>query len=1466
MKKNFYSNYSLKLIIILDSIIYALLIECPKDFPILKNNNKCVSYCDKNQFISGECEITIPNLKAKWLNNIITFENTSKFYLSLNDNANIMAFTSTSLDKKERIYYIIKSGEIYFLSNGTDSNVPYIKRKIEPEESLEMTNIDSCIISLNHIYLLSIGNENSYIQIFILDQNLNNEPNKYSPSSFFKDNIIIKGINSLCYIIYSNNLVYAAITSNEENNSDYFLSFYYILLIPIEYNIFPSILANGTFNDIKGKYASCSIASIFSYISCFYINKENKYLVSLFYKEGNSFIESDTLFIDSFNETEMNQIYFFKQILINKNFLIFAYYSGEFNEVPTFIFKKLDNNNEFSDMYSNLPIVHLYKQGYSFNNKLEYNEIVKTDTNDLLFISTNENKDSLIIAELKLFISSLTSERELSIRYIIIELKKYYNMKILNGLKAVHFNNCFLVLALDFCWYDSCNSNNNIGNSGLIKFSYLYKKNNEENIDFIEYAFNNNIDHVIIDLIENIEIENNIFGFALDRIIIDDEIHWNFDDGIKYYLVNSGKDFIELQYAYPEDTIINITFSEYSFDKINIKMTFAALFSNPKNVLKYNEYFDDFNETYGNVSDESSYKFQKITSSDFYYFININEDLSTRNCNDTNCSLCLRNDTDYCLVCKSEYTIINNTIYTYGKKKYCIKDYIELNIDDFLNGKYKNKNLSNEELKQLYKEFKEYIIEEYNGNNTIIKTGNVNIQISNIDTQKYAKDLSNVDLGKCEEILKEKYCNSGNDSLIMLKFDIRPANEKSTYVQYEIYDPNSKTFLKLEECIDSNIIIDIPLELDNDLELLYYLLTKSGYNIFNSSDSFYNDICATYTTQNGTDILLYDRRMDIYKTTVNIPLCQEGCSFESYNIDNKKAKCNCKIERKEEETHIDLDKIEFDKNKMLDEFYETLENSNFRVLKCYKLVFYFKIFTTNFGSIIMLVLLIIFLSLIIFNIFTISKKININIIKILREKMIKNKKEEQNEKKKNNNSNNNNSKNKKDEKLFSLKLKENDHNSCELYSSPKVKKKKKVGKKKRKLTTNFTKPKYNLSNELRIKKKHNTNIINGKTKLINLDKKDEPPRKKKHHYSDKSSVYFLNSISNNKCNKNDLIQSNCLNLDLSENKTNVYNRNDKNYKGDNSNQINIFTNAKSNMSLKEAIKKKIKKHSNLLYGSPIKPKKKVSFFENKILPIISNKLNVSNLKEQISEKSNDTNDKKEELNHEEIYILNDEELNSLKYKDALEFDKRTYFQYYVSLLLKKQLILFSFLPANDYNIISLKITLFIVSFSLYFTINGFFFSDKTMHKIYLDNGAFNIIYQIPQILYSSIFTAIINTILKNLSLSEKDMLKLKHEKDVKIIVSISKDIKRCIYIKFGMFIFISLVLMFFFWYFISCFCAVYNNTQIILLKDTLLSFGLSMLYPIGLSLLPGIFRIPSLRSEKKNKKCLYSFSQIVAML
>ena len=153
-----------------------------------------------------------------------------------------------------------------------------------------------------------------------------------------------------------------------------------------------------------------------------------------------------------------------------------------------------------------------------------------------------------------------------------------------------------------------------------------------------------------------------------------------------------------------------------------------------------------------------------------------------------------------------------------------------------------------------------------------------------------------------------------------------------------------------------------------------------------------------------------------------------------------------------------------------------------------------------------------------------------------------------------------------------------------------------------------------------------------------------------------------------------------------------------------------------------------------------------------------------------------------------------------------------------------------------------------------------------MHNIHEDNGAFDIIYQIPQILYSTVICAAINMILKLLSLSEKNILLIKQEKNINIAIKKSKNIERCIMIKFLIFFILSTVLLIFFWYFISCFCAVYTNTQSILIKDTLVSFGLSMLYPFGLNLFPGILRIPALRSKNKDKKCIYKTSGILALI
>ena len=123
-------------------------------------------------------------------------------------------------------------------------------------------------------------------------------------------------------------------------------------------------------------------------------------------------------------------------------------------------------------------------------------------------------------------------------------------------------------------------------------------------------------------------------------------------------------------------------------------------------------------------------------------------------------------------------------------------------------------------------------------------------------------------------------------------------------------------------------------------------------------------------------------------------------------------------------------------------------------------------------------------------------------------------------------------------------------------------------------------------------------------------------------------------------------------------------------------------------------------------------------------------------------------------------------MNEFDYETALILDKRTFCEYYCSLIKKNHLFLFTFLQRIDYNLIQIKLCLFLFSFSLYFTINGFFFTDETMNKIYEDNGEYDFFYQVPQLLYSLFLSGIINTLLKKLSLTEKVFLELKKEKNI----------------------------------------------------------------------------------------------------
>ena len=282
--------------------------------------------------------------------------------------------------------------------------------------------------------------------------------------------------------------------------------------------------------------------------------------------------------------------------------------------------------------------------------------------------------------------------------------------------------------------------------------------------------------------------------------------------------------------------------------------------------------------------------------------------------------------------------------------------------------------------------------------------------------------------------------------------------------------------------------------------------------------------------------------------------------------------------------------------------------------------------------------------------------------------------------------------------------------------------------------------------------------------------------------------------------------------------------------------------------------------SNYLNQTKIKSPKNQKKINNNKKIIITN--NTKILLKNIS--NNDTNNI-QLITKEKIILknLNDNEINFLDYEQARSKDKRTYCQYYFSLLRTKHILIFTFFHFDDYNSQSIKIYIFFFTFSINYVVSAMFYSDDTMHKINVDKGSFELTYQLPIMVYSFLISAILKTLINNLGLYEEDILSFKKSRN-KNLIERQKVINRII-CKILFFFIITYILLLFFWIFLGCFCAVYKNTQIHLLIDVSSSFGLSFITPFFINLFPGIFRMLSLKGKIK-KPYLFKFSKLLQLI
>ena len=239
----------------------------------------------------------------------------------------------------------------------------------------------------------------------------------------------------------------------------------------------------------------------------------------------------------------------------------------------------------------------------------------------------------------------------------------------------------------------------------------------------------------------------------------------------------------------------------------------------------------------------------------------------------------------------------------------------------------------------------------------VIFGNNIVYQITTSDSVVEYNNISHIDFGECEEILKEKY---NIDYLLILKYDITINETIPTKVEYNVYDPYSKKILNLSFC-ENKINIKSPLKIDDNSLYLIRKIEERGLNIFNKYDPIFYNICLKFRSEYGTDMILSDRRQAYYRDEQLF--CEEGCHFLNYDIENQFVECECSIKI---QPIKNISIIDFDfKKEDLSAFFNIKTYANFACIKCYKLFFSKIGFINNFGNYLLLIEILIFLTFLI---------------------------------------------------------------------------------------------------------------------------------------------------------------------------------------------------------------------------------------------------------------------------------------------------------------------------------------------------------------------------------------------------------------------------------------------------------------------------------------------------------------------
>ena len=672
---------------------------------------------------------------------------------------------------------------------------------------------------------------------------------------------------------------------------------------------------------------------------------------------------------NSNNIVNYDKIYFNKGIYLSDDYAIFCYMENNGNFKVTCDLRKLEIEfDSFTISYNSICTIYTNNEcSYNANN-LNNIDLIKVDDKRFLFACIKSDNKPII--DLIKITNSFTLDSRQSLN-INLEIKSTLNL----FTHKLFTNNNHYGIIFD--------SNDNKVKYGYLNLPKCTKKENKEILklefdesvvnkfkllDYLDKSIENEYpssiltfqNYKIISFISNDNYQN-IFNYKIfkndgSQLNIGDIITENEEITIKPRIdqvFSNGKFYIEIAPIY--DTNIQGRSCLFEFD--------AICYEGCNTCKKYDDSHTQISKHFCLSCKSNYYSLNDLCLTDCSLATGYRNAYQTKECilnqmefiNDCIYKIWYINqasENNYC----SDSSFCPQTIpYVYNSTGECIEScrYSELvgaecYISNILGGGPESLTIIKNKIEEL--ELGDDIFEkndESKVNKSIVIYGN-NITIEITDTQKINNDINKNDLISDLNITECKNkINMGNDKeLIIVKIDLRRNDTIASQIEYELFEPDTKSIIDLSTC--SNIIYKSPIYVNNSYANKIKEIYDEGYDIFEIENNFYSDLCVPYYDKNfHADLTLEKRQLVYYYMNAN--LCEAKCEYKGFDINTFKSECDCPIKK---EVDLDITKEEvfdyIEESKQKIYYKDTI--SNLKTVKCFKYIFSTKGFKYNWGS------------------------------------------------------------------------------------------------------------------------------------------------------------------------------------------------------------------------------------------------------------------------------------------------------------------------------------------------------------------------------------------------------------------------------------------------------------------------------------------------------------------------------------